>query len=149
MDKVYQLIVRKKFATRRMGELFVDGKRFGYTLEDTCRDLNHDGDLNDEGEGKVYGETAIPYGKYELALTFSNNFKKVLPLVMGVKHFQGIRIHGGNTEADSLGCPLLGANTNWKDKVWNCKTVNDQFIKKLKTDLKQGKVFLEVEFKAL
>ncbi len=147
MDKVYQLIRKKKLTTRTMGELLIEGKHFGYILEDKCRDFNNDGDLNDEGEAKVYGQTAIPAGKYELALTYSNNFKKFLPLVMGVKGFSGIRIHGGNTEANSLGCPLLGANTDWLTSVWNCRTVNQKFINKLASDLKKGKVFLEVIFK--
>ena len=63
-----------------IGDLFIDGKLFCNTLEDTVRDLNKDGDLNDHGEGKVYGKTAIPYGTYEVVITYSNRFKKQLPL---------------------------------------------------------------------
>ena len=94
-----------------IGALFVNGKLFCNTLEDTVRDLNQDGDLNDAGEGKVYGQTAIPYGTYEVVITYSNRFKKQLPLLENVKGFEGIRIHPGNTKEDTHGCILVGVNS--------------------------------------
>lgn len=45
---------------------------------------------------KIYGETAIPYGKYEIVRTYSNRFKKVMPLLLNVPHYEGVRIHTGN-----------------------------------------------------
>jgi len=99
--------------TYTIGKLFVDGEFFCHTLEDKVRDLNKDGDLDDQGEGKVYGETAIPYGKYRVTMDYSPRFKKVLPRLHGVKHFEGILIHPGNTAADSHGCILLG----WNDQI--------------------------------
>ena len=94
-----------------IGSLFINGKLFCNTLEDTVRDLNKDGDLNDAGEGKVYGQTAIPYGTYEVVITYSNRFKKQLPLLENVKGFEGIRIHPGNTKEDTHGCILVGVNS--------------------------------------
>lgn len=91
-----------------MGELIIDKDFICYTVEDTVRDHNQDGDLLDEGEGKVYGETAIPYGTYEVDLTMSPKFKRLLPILMDVPHFEGIRIHRGNTAKDSQGCILPG-----------------------------------------
>ena len=79
-----------------MGKLLVNGKYFCDVIENTVRDLNMDGDLDDSGEGKIYGKTAIPYGRYEVKITMSNRFKKELPLLIGVKGFDGIRIHSGN-----------------------------------------------------
>jgi len=79
-----------------IGRFSVNSKYFCDTLEDTTRDHNRDGDLDDPGEGKVYGETSIPYGTYNVVLTYSNRSKKVLPLLVDVPHFTGIRIHAGN-----------------------------------------------------
>lgn len=104
-----------------IGDFSIDGKWFCYSLEDV---------IQRKGE-KIEGETAIPAGDdYKVTLTYSNHFKKILPLVWnrqdkkGNKYvegdgrrFEGIRLHGGNTEKDSLGCPLLEYNTDGK-KIW-------------------------------
>lgn len=91
-----------------LGELFIDGTHFCYTVEDTVRDKNNDGDLDDAGETKVYGETAIPKGTYKVIISMSNRFKKRMPEVLNVKYFTGIRIHAGNTAIDSHGCIIVG-----------------------------------------
>lgn len=94
--------------TYTLGELFIDGKQFCFTVEDKDRDINKDGDLDDAGEAKVYGETAIPKGIYKVILSMSNRFKKLMPEVLNVKGFAGIRIHAGNTAIDSHGCIIVG-----------------------------------------
>lgn len=91
-----------------LGKLSIDGVHFCYTVEDKVRDINNDGDLDDAGETKVYGETAIPSGKYKVVLSMSNRFKKMLPEVLNVKGFTGIRIHNGNGAIDSHGCIIVG-----------------------------------------
>jgi hypothetical protein len=78
------------------GELLVDGSLLCYTLEDAVR------------QTKVYGQTAIPAGRYRLTITMSNRFKRRMILVNDVPEFEGIRIHAGNTAADTHGCPLVG-----------------------------------------
>ena len=88
------------------------------TLEDKNRDYNNDGDITDQGEGKVYGETCIPARKYKFRMYFSPHFKRNLPLLMNVPGYSGILIHGGNTASDSLGCILVGEN-KVKGKVVN------------------------------
>lgn len=93
-----------------IGKLYINGEYFCDTIEDKVRDLNKDGDLNDLGETKVYGETAIPYGTYEVEVTYSLKFKRELPLIKNVPHFEGIRIHRGNYAKDSLGCIIVGEN---------------------------------------
>ena len=90
------------------GVLHTSGVYFCDTLEDPVRDLNKDGDLNDPGEGKIYGDTAIPFGNYEVVISWSPKFKKFMPLITGVNGFSGIRIHGGRTKKDTLGCLLVG-----------------------------------------
>lgn len=86
-----------------VGRLFVDGKFFCNTLEDTVRDLSN--------EKKVYGKTAIPYGKYKVVYNWSPKFGRNLPRLLNVPAFEGILIHPGNTADDSAGCILVGRNT--------------------------------------
>ena len=93
-----------------IGKLYINGVYFCDTLEDTVRDINHNGKF-DNGEAKVYGKTAIPFGKYSVVYTHSPKFKRKLPLLLNVPQFEGIRIHPGNTAEDSLGCILVGKNT--------------------------------------
>ncbi len=100
------------------GKLFVDKLFFGETLEDKDRYLEFDGD-------KVFGDTAIPRGRYRVTLSPSQRFGRVMPEIHDVPDFTGVRIHGGNTEADTHGCPLLG-QTRISAGVANCKGVNDR-----------------------
>lgn len=106
--------------TYTIGKLYVDGIYVSDTLEDKVRDLNKDGDLNGAGEGKVYGKTAIPYGRYEITMkvqspkysqrasyAWCNGY---LPRLLNVPHFDGILIHAGNTAEDSAGCVIVGEN---------------------------------------
>lgn len=106
--------------TYTIGRLYINGSYFSDTLEDRVRDLNKDGDLNDAGEGKVYGKTAIPYGRYEITMKVQSPkysqrasyawCKGYLPRLLNVPHFDGILIHAGNTSEDSSGCVLCGEN---------------------------------------
>lgn len=102
------------------GELFIDGVLVGQTLEDTDRHL-------EDGGEKIYGETAIPRGRYRVILSFSNRFQKVMPEVLGVGTHTGVRIHGGNDEVDTLGCPLLG-RIRTATGIANCRAANDRLI---------------------
>lgn len=116
-----------------IGRLYINGVFECDTLEDTVRDLNKDGDLDDPGETKVWGETAIPYGKYKVIINYSNRFKRELPRLLNVKGFDGILMHPGNTAVDTHGCILLGIN-NIKGKVTNSKITFDKFFAKIKNE---------------
>ncbi len=102
-------------------------------MEDKVRDLTK--------EKKVPGKTAIPAGTYKVALTYSARFKRMLPLLLDVPYFTGIRIHAGNTHEDTEGCLLLGEN-----KVKG-KVINSRFwVNKLINLIKKygGKAIIEI-----
>lgn len=111
-------IARK--AKYTIGRLYIDGAYFCDTLEDTDRGLKQSMPLWEIEQKKVYGQTAIPTGKYDLLMTYSPKFATKswakpyngrLPLVNNVQGFSGVRIHPGNTASDTLGCILVGRNT--------------------------------------
>lgn len=114
MELILKRIALKE--TYTIGHLYIDGKYFCDTCEDKVRDLGK--------EQKVYGETAIPYGKYQICLSISPKFKRLLPKLLNVPHFEGILIHRGNTAVDSAGCILVGENKEI-GKVLN-STVTEQ-----------------------
>ena len=111
--------------TYTIGKMYVEGQYVCDVLEDKVRELN-------TIEDKVYGQTAIPEGTYEVKLTYSPRFKMVLPEVLDVPFFSGIRIHAGNTADDSEGCLLVGEN-KVKGKVINSKKTLERLLKILKT----------------
>jgi hypothetical protein len=81
-----------------IGSLAVDGDFECWTLEDPVRPAGV----------KIYGETAIPFGTYQVDITQSQRFKRELPLLLNVPNFAGVRIHPGNTPANTEGCVLVG-----------------------------------------
>lgn len=98
-------------STYTEGSLYLTDRFLCNTLEDPVRvlvDKNNDGDFDDIGEGKIYGDTAIPGGLYRVVLTWSKRFNRLLPELRDVPGFSGIRIHSGNSVKDTQGCILVG-----------------------------------------
>ena len=91
-----QLVRELSQGDHTFGVLYLEGRFFCHTLEDRVRPT------------KIAGETAIPAGRYQVILSMSPRFKRVLPLLLAVPGFEGIRIHPGNTAADTEGCILPG-----------------------------------------
>lgn len=92
------------------------------TVEDKVRDLNKNG-VFDNGEKKVYAETAIPYGTYKITMNvvspkFSNydkypyarKYHAQMPRLLNVNSFDGILIHSGSSAKSSAGCIIVGKN---------------------------------------
>lgn len=130
-------------STYTIGRLYVDGNYFCDTLEDTVRDLNKNGKF-DNGEKKVYGKTAIPYGTYEIKWTYSPRFKKYTPQLMNVPSFSGIRIHAGNSAQNTQGCLLLGQNKK-VGMVLNSRVTINKFYPMIKEACSKGKVTIEIK----
>ena len=130
-------------STYTIGKLYIDGNYFCDVLEDTVRDLNKNGKF-DNGEKKVHAKTAIPYGTYEIKWTYSPRFKKYTPQLMNVPSFEGIRIHAGNTSADTEGCLLLGENKQ-VGKVLNSRATINKFYPLIKKACSNGKVTIEIK----
>jgi hypothetical protein len=94
--------------TSTTGRLLIDGQFECFILEDRDRGLTDTMPLAEIVATKIYGKTAIPYGRYEVDWTMSARFKVFMPILLNVKGYSGIRIHKGNSEIDSLGCLLCG-----------------------------------------
>lgn len=127
-------ILKRKWLTSEstIGELYIDGVFECFVLEDPY----------DDG-ANTPGCTAIPCGKYRLVITFSNRFQKELPLVQGVVGRSGIRIHPGNTSADTEGC-LLPGKTRAKDSVYRSREAFDAVFEKLKIGVADNQVWLNI-----
>ena len=109
-----------KKPTYTIGKLYIDDVYFCDTCEDTDRGLEMSMPLPMIKKTKVPGQTAIPYGTYELSMriispTYSKkkNFAftgGVMPRLLNIPGWSGVLIHSGNTADDSEGCLLVGEN---------------------------------------
>ena len=127
-----KLIRIYKAETYTIGKLYVDDELFCDVLEDKVRS---------NGE-KVYGQTAIPIGTYKVILNMSNRFKCIMPLLLNVPNFEGIRIHSGNTSEDTHGCLLVGKNTE-KGKVTESRKTFQNLMSIL--TLAKDEITIEIE----
>lgn len=150
-------LIREVFDDKStVGDLLVDGQHECYTLEDKDRKLeqylagvdpaNHDAysaALAQLKAAKVYGETCIPRGTYEVAITFSPHFGRLMPLLMNVPGYDGVRIHSGVKPADTLGCILVGEESDI-DALRSSRVAFDALFPKLVAACAVGKVLLEI-----
>ena len=119
MELLVKRVARRDEYT--IGRLYINGVKFSDTLEDCDRGLTQDMPLEEIKAKKVYGKTAIPTGTYEIDMnTISPKFQArswakpyggKLPRLIGVKGFEGVLLHVGNTASDSSGCLLVGKNS--------------------------------------
>ena len=109
----------------------------------------------DNGEKKVYGKTAIPYGTYVISMRdrspkysnyvkypYAKPFGAYMPRLLNVPEFDGILIHPGTSAEDSYGCIIVGENkvvgkvinsqSTWKRLMETlfmpCKSRNEKII---------------------
>lgn len=116
-----------------IGEVMIDGALECFALEDAVREV--------EGQPveswKVYGKTAIPYGVYPVEITRSSRFKRDMLQIMDVPGFSGIRIHAGNTAADTDGCLLVGT-TKAQDFVGGSRLALVRLFNKVQAAMGNG-----------
>lgn len=111
-----------------IGRLSVDGAPECYTLEDVVR-----------AGPKVFGQTAIPAGTYGVIVTHSPHFGRDLPLLVNVPGFEGVRIHPGNTAADTEGCILVGMDRA-ADSIGRSRLAFDALFPKIVAALARGEL---------
>ena len=119
-----------------IGHLYINGVYFCDTLEDKVRVLNNEKD-------KIKKETAIPAGRYRVILSYSNHFQCIMPELLDVPFFVGIRIHIGNDKEDTEGCILVGFNKA-KGKVLQSKATYKKLFAILKKAYKTEEIWIEV-----
>lgn len=138
-----QLTRTERTEESTIGHLHISGVHECFILEDKDRGLKQDMELNTIKSLKVYGKTCIPSGRYEVAITFSNRFKKYLPLLLNVPGFEGIRIHPGNVAANTEGC-LLPGDAKQINMVTNSRVAFNRLFSKMKAVEKKEKIFIEI-----
>lgn len=128
-----------------IGKMYINGAYFCDTLEDTDRGLKSTMSVDEILARKVKTKTAIPTGKYDVILTFSPRFKRVLPLLLSVKCYEGVRIHAGNTAEDTEGCLLVGENKE-RGKVINSRATLEKLMSVLlECEKRKEKVTITIE----
>lgn len=135
-DKVLRLVRVEKADTFTIGELYLPGEslRFCWVCEDKVRAPGI----------KVPGETAIPFGTYEIAVTMSRRFGVLMPILLNVPMFEGIRIHAGNWAVDTEGCLLPGL-IRLRNGVSHSKDAYSLLFRKINDWLNAGdKVYIQI-----
>ena len=127
-----KLIRETKTNDSTIGKLYINEIYHCYTLEDKEREV------------KVQNVTAIPKGKYEVIVNFSNRFQQQMPLLLNVPNFVGVRIHWGNYSKDTEGCILLGT-TKAVNMIGNSRTAYAKFMSIINKVGKKEKIFITIE----
>lgn len=137
-----ELLLHRAFRmpTYTIGRYYIDGKPWKDCCEDRDRGLNMWMPLSEIQKVKVYGETAIPTGRYRITLTYSDTFKRILPLINAVPGWTGVRIHAGNSSKDSKGCQLPGTATDLGNKDWvsSSRAAENELIAIMQERIKNG-----------
>jgi hypothetical protein len=125
-------VARKEFTEKStIGDLLIDGEFECFTLEDCVRPV------------KIKSMTAIPAGVYEVVINFSQRFKRPLPLLLKVPDFEGVRIHPGNTDADTEGCILVG-RVKQPDFIGESRVAFEALFTKMQDAAAREKIFVEI-----
>ena len=115
------------------GYLLLNGEPDMFTLEDVVR-----------SGPKVLHETAIPAGRYRVVIDFSQRFGRMMPHILDVPGFTGVRLHSGNVAADTSGCVLVGLGRS-EQGVTRSRDAMERLLAQLAPALARGEqVWIEV-----
>jgi hypothetical protein len=126
-----KLIRETKTNDSTIGKLYINEIYHCYALEDKEREV------------KIQNVTAIPKGRYEVIVNFSNRFQQQMPLLLNVPNFVGVRIHWGNYSKDTEGCILLGT-TKAVNMIGNSRTAYAKFMSIINKVSKKEKIFITI-----
>lgn len=131
-----EIQVKRRWFNKKatIGEMFLDGDVFRqcYTLEDPVRDE------------KIFGETAIPEGRYQIVLNYSERFKRIMPRLLDVPGFKGILIHSGNNPSQTEGCLLVGRIIVNGEFIGESRSAFNDLFLKLEEANKHGKIWIDI-----
>lgn len=131
IQEVETMEIRVKRIARKdgytIGQMSLNNEYFCDTLEDADRGLKSTMSVDEILSKKRKGITAIPTGEYDVILTFSPRFKRVLPLLLNVPGYQYIRVHNGNRPDSTEGCLLVGEN-KVKGQVLNSRATLEKLM---------------------
>lgn len=143
MGIVNILLQRKKLAATFTAGIIVFGGYTYHTLEDTSRQMTVE---NGVVKGKVYAQTAIPAGEYQVVDVYSPKYKKNMLRLLNVVTHEGILIHSGSTSEDTAGCLLLGFKQIGEDKIGDSRKAMVQFNQDVRAEIAKGnKIFIEIQ----
>ena len=114
-----------------IGKLYINDTFHCFTLQDNEREV------------KIKNVTAIPKGRYEVIVNFSNRFQQQMPLLLNVPNYEGVRIHWGNYSKDTEGCVLLGT-TKGVNMIGNSRAAYAKFMSVLNKVSKTEKIFITI-----
>lgn len=121
--------------TNTIGFLYVNNEPFCYTIEDVARPHGI----------KIPGKTAIPEGLYKIIIDLSTRFKKLMPHILDVKDFVGVRIHSANTDKDVEGCIGVGYKRNGTEGIYESKQAFEDLFKMMEeAEKKHELITLEI-----
>lgn len=137
-----------------IGKLYIDDTPVCDTLEDTDRGLDSNMSVQEIQKYKIYGQTAIPYGIYNIDMntvspkfrdrSWAKTFGGKLPRLLNVKGFEGVLIHVGNTCSDTLGCILVGQSKGNGRLVGSISCFNRVMNLLLKAKVRNESITLEI-----
>lgn len=142
-------------ATYTIGRLYIDDVFFCNTLEDKDRGLKQTDHPDYIKVRKVFAETAIPKGTYDVTMDVTSpKYAAVawywklcqgkMPRLLKVPGFEGILVHPGSTALDSAGCLLVGKNTKVAT-LTESKATFEKLYKKMKDAHDKGeKITIEI-----
>lgn len=124
-----------------LGALSVNGMPNQFVLEDKDRGLDQSMSLDEILQRKVKGRTAIPVGRYKVVVSHSPRFGRMMPILLSVPGYSGIRIHSGNRHDHTDGCLLPGrtyAKVDQDFQVFSSRSATENLYDLINSALKQG-----------